>query len=57
MPHFVFSACPGDHIAEKVIWIEIACLLAAFNFAPAKDENGNTIDLNYATVPSEDFIL
>lgn len=53
----MFSACPGDHIAKKIVWIEIACLLAAFNFAPPQDENGNVVNLAYATNPGSEFIL
>ncbi|GJJ13525.1 hypothetical protein Clacol_007779 [Clathrus columnatus] len=50
-------ACPGDHIAEKVIGIELASLFAVFNFAPPKDNDGNDIDLTYATIPGSEFIL
>lgn len=50
------SKCPGDHIAEKVIWMELACLFAAFNFMLPKDEKGSTIDISYATIPGKEFI-
>ncbi|KAB5539440.1 cytochrome P450 [Coniochaeta sp. 2T2.1] len=42
--HFVFGAgrriCQGMHIAERSLFLGMSRMLWAFDFAPAKDENG-----------------
>ncbi|KIJ29061.1 hypothetical protein M422DRAFT_37092 [Sphaerobolus stellatus SS14] len=49
--------CPGKHLAESSLFIEIACLLACFDFSPPKDEDGNEVDLNYVFQPGSGFVL
>ncbi|KIJ57255.1 hypothetical protein M422DRAFT_238853 [Sphaerobolus stellatus SS14] len=49
--------CPGRLLAENTLWLESACLLSAFNFSHAKDQNGKDIDIQYATTPKAGFIL
>ena len=49
--------CPGRHLADSVLWIEIASLLAAFTFAPAKDKEGEVIDVRYACIPDTEYLL
>jgi len=49
--------CPGRLLAETSIWLQIANLLAAFSFAPAKDSKGNVIDLTYALKAVPGFVL
>ncbi|KIJ25480.1 hypothetical protein M422DRAFT_38684 [Sphaerobolus stellatus SS14] len=50
-------ACPGKHLAESSLFIDIACLLAAFEFLPLKDKDGKDIDLKYVFEPGSGFIL
>ncbi|KIJ57257.1 hypothetical protein M422DRAFT_149188 [Sphaerobolus stellatus SS14] len=49
--------CPGRLLAENMLWLESACLLAAFTFSHAKDQDGKIIDIRYATKPMAGFIL
>ncbi|KAF8523760.1 cytochrome P450 [Hysterangium stoloniferum] len=49
--------CPGQEIAYTLLWIEIASLLAVFDFAPAKDSEGRDIDVSYAAVPEGAMLL
>ncbi|KIJ57218.1 hypothetical protein M422DRAFT_148860 [Sphaerobolus stellatus SS14] len=49
--------CPGRLLAENTLWLESACLLSAFNFSHAKDQNGKDIDIQYATTPKAEFVL
>ncbi|KAJ3565313.1 hypothetical protein NP233_g7709 [Leucocoprinus birnbaumii] len=35
--------CPGRFMAEAQVWISVACILAAFDVAPGKDEHGNPV--------------
>lgn len=35
--------CPGRFMAEAQVWISVACILAAFDIAPGKDEYGNPV--------------
>ncbi|KAI0348398.1 cytochrome P450 [Trametopsis cervina] len=35
--------CPGRHLAYESVWLAIASILAVFNFAKAKDAEGNEI--------------
>ena len=49
--------CPGRQLADSVLWIEIASLLAAFTFASAKDKEGIEIDVRYACIPVPEFLL
>ena len=48
--------CPGRLLAENMLWLESACLLATFTFSPAKGEDGKEIDIQYATKPKAGFI-
>jgi cytochrome P450 len=50
-------ACPGRHLAEATLWIQIASMLSVFTFSLAKDKEGREIDVNYATVPPATFLL
>jgi hypothetical protein len=43
--------CPGRHLADATLWIEIASMLSVFTFSLAKDKEGRDIDVSYATVP------
>lgn len=49
--------CPGRYLADELVWIMAASVLATFKISKAKDENGNEIDVDpYAftdTVTSE----
>ncbi|EPQ56876.1 cytochrome P450 [Gloeophyllum trabeum ATCC 11539] len=36
--------CPGRHLADAMIWTEIALVLAGFDITKAKDEKGHDID-------------
>ena len=49
--------CPGRQLADSVLWIEIASLLAVFTFAPAKDKEGREIDVRYACIPIPEFLM
>ena len=49
--------CPGRHLADSLLWIEIASLLAVFTFAPARDKEGKEIDVHYACIPVPAFLL
>jgi cytochrome P450 len=35
--------CPGRFMAEAQLWVSVACILAAFNITPAKDEHGKYV--------------
>jgi cytochrome P450 len=50
-------ACPGRHLGEATLWIEIASMLSAFTFSLSKDKEGREIDINYATVPRGSSVL
>ena len=43
--------CPGRHLADSILWIEIASLLATFTLTPARDKEGKEIDVGYARIP------
>jgi len=49
-------ACPGRHLAEATLWIEIASMLSVFTFSLAKDKDGRDIDISYATELTGPFI-
>ncbi|KAF8509202.1 cytochrome P450 [Hysterangium stoloniferum] len=49
--------CPGQELAYAFLWIEIASLLAVFNFAPAQDTEGKDIDISYGAVPDGTIFL
>lgn len=49
--------CPGRFLALTTLWLEVACLLAAFNFEPAKDSSGKPIDVRYAEEPIPLFVV
>jgi hypothetical protein len=53
----IYRVCPGQEIAVTLLWIEIASLLAVFDFAPAKDNEGKDVDISYATVPNGTVFL
>ncbi|KAF2180282.1 cytochrome P450 [Zopfia rhizophila CBS 207.26] len=46
-PHFSYGGgrriCPGMHVAERSLYLNVARLFWGFNIAHAKDENGNDI--------------
>ncbi|KAF8996838.1 cytochrome P450 [Cyathus striatus] len=35
--------CPGRYLADQIIWLSIACLLAGFTISPEKDEKGRQV--------------
>lgn len=39
----IISICAGMHYADTMLFIAMACILAAFDIAPIKDENGNEV--------------
>ncbi|EKM54976.1 uncharacterized protein PHACADRAFT_142803 [Phanerochaete carnosa HHB-10118-sp] len=49
--------CPGQHMAHEIMWIAVACTLAAFNISKARDEHGREIppsgeyDVGFACYP------
>lgn len=43
--------CPGVHVAEKSLFLNIARVLWAFNIAKKRDENGDEVQPNTAMVP------
>lgn len=49
-PHMTFGAgrrvCPGTHVAQRGLFIAISRMIWAFNFKPAKDENGQHIPID-----------
>lgn len=51
--HFSFGGgrriCPGLHIAERSIFLNLARLLWGFSIEHAKDENGNIIPVDFTT--------
>jgi hypothetical protein len=51
--HFSFGGgrriCPGMHVAERSIFLNLARLLWGFNVEHAKDENGNDIPVDATT--------
>ncbi|KAF8509219.1 cytochrome P450 [Hysterangium stoloniferum] len=49
--------CPGQEVAYALLWIEIASLLAVFDFAPAQDIEGKDIDIGYAAIPDGNIFL
>ncbi|KIL66889.1 hypothetical protein M378DRAFT_354487 [Amanita muscaria Koide BX008] len=38
--------CAGKHVADAQVWLMVACTLATFDIAKAKDDNGNEIDID-----------
>jgi hypothetical protein len=53
--HFSYGAgrriCPGIHVAEKSLFLNIARVLWAFNITKKVDEDGVVIEPNEAMVP------
>ncbi|KIJ27635.1 hypothetical protein M422DRAFT_190774, partial [Sphaerobolus stellatus SS14] len=47
--------CPGCLLAENMLWLESACLLAAFTFSHSKDQNEKIIDICYAATSMAGF--
>ncbi|KAI1797445.1 cytochrome P450 [Ganoderma leucocontextum] len=41
-------SCPGQHLAEELVFTSVARMLALFDIAPIKDEHGNPV------IPSDD---
>ena len=41
--------CPGKHVAQEVLWITVASVLAVFDILRARDEQGREI------IPTEDY--
>ncbi|GJJ12995.1 hypothetical protein Clacol_007244 [Clathrus columnatus] len=50
-------ACPGQYLADSIIWVELVNLLACFKFVPALDGNGKPIDVSWAKTPLPAFVL
>jgi cytochrome P450 len=46
--NFVFGfgkrACPGQHLAESIVWMLIVSMIATMDVRKAKDESGNVIE-------------
>ncbi|EIW83820.1 cytochrome P450 [Coniophora puteana RWD-64-598 SS2] len=40
--------CPGRHLADASLWSAMACMLAMFDFARAKDAQGREINIDDA---------
>ncbi|KIL63063.1 hypothetical protein M378DRAFT_164944 [Amanita muscaria Koide BX008] len=38
--------CPGQHMADLVVWLMITSVLAMFNISKDKDEDGNVIEVD-----------
>ncbi|KAI3007919.1 hypothetical protein CBS147346_2860 [Aspergillus niger] len=61
--HYIYGAgrrlCPGIHLSERSMFLGAAKLLWAFNFEPARDENGNPIriDTDPITGYTEGFLV
>lgn len=61
--HYAYGSgrrlCPGIHLAERNLFLGIAKLLWAFDFAPGKDGNGKAIlpDTDPTTGYSEGFLV
>jgi len=53
--HFSYGAgrrvCPGVHVAEKSLYLNIARVLWAFNISKKVDSSGNEVEPNAAMVP------
>ncbi|KIL66933.1 hypothetical protein M378DRAFT_355739 [Amanita muscaria Koide BX008] len=49
--------CPGRHLADSVIWLTIASVLATFNISKAKDADGNLVEIDAGTDAFTDSIL
>ncbi|KIJ28554.1 hypothetical protein M422DRAFT_235598 [Sphaerobolus stellatus SS14] len=47
--------CAGRHLADASIFIMAASILTVFNIRKSRDENGNEIDVTYATIPVPNF--
>lgn len=43
--HNIERICVGRHIADASLWATVVSLLAVFDIAKAKDENGNNIEV------------
>ena len=43
-----YSTCPGQHLAEELVFTSVARILALFNITPIKDAQGNPV------IPSDD---
>lgn len=41
-------SCPGQHLAEELVFMTVARMLALFDIAPINDEHGNPV------IPSDD---
>jgi hypothetical protein len=46
------KTCPGPHLAQATLWIEIASMLSVFSFSLAEDAEGRDIDISYTTAPT-----
>lgn len=61
--HYIYGAgrrlCPGIHLSERSMFLGAAKLLWAFNFEPARDEDGNPIriDTDPVTGYTEGFLV
>ncbi|KIL66927.1 hypothetical protein M378DRAFT_23224 [Amanita muscaria Koide BX008] len=48
--------CPGEHMADLVMWLMMASVLAMFNISKAKDEDGNVIEVDASAESFTDAI-
>ena len=58
--HFSFvmsSICPGRVLAENILWLACASILACFKFSLAQDENGDDINVDYAKISEPGVIM
>ena len=40
---YILRVCPGRHLADLSLWINVATILSVFDISMAKDEQGNPI--------------
>ncbi|KZP23269.1 cytochrome P450 [Athelia psychrophila] len=43
--------CPGRHMAQDTIWVNIACILACFNIEKPLDAHGNAVEPSVKYIP------
>ncbi|KAF8512725.1 cytochrome P450 [Hysterangium stoloniferum] len=55
--HFSHKIHVNHKVAYALLWIEIAGLLAVFDFAPAQDIEGKDIDIGYTAIPDGNIFL
>ena len=40
----IFRVCPGQYLANATIWLAVARILAVFDIAKPRDENGEVVE-------------